>query len=107
MESTQSSEDHPTVPVVRIADLVSNLLCCTCCSKMNPQKWGKMVVDVGGTFHNFKDTRVWPGGAEGWDWKVNGTQHKPGILPADVQDILNAHPSLQAIVLSKGKLAQL
>jgi len=62
-----------------------------------------MVVDVGGKFHNFKDTRVWPGGAEGWDWKVNGTQHQPGILPADVQDILNAHPSLQAIVLSKGK----
>lgn len=48
----------------------------------------------------FKDTKVFPGGAQEWDWRETGTRHVPGIQPADVQELIEH--GAKAVVLSKG-----
>ena len=47
--------------------------------------WGRIEVEGHGAF---KDARIYPGGAEEWDWNETGTRHSPGIQPADVQKLL-------------------
>ena len=61
-------------------------------------KWG--VVRVAGFPADFKDVKLFPGGAREWDWNETGTRHKPGIQPADVQELLDH--GAQIVVLSKG-----
>jgi hypothetical protein len=48
--------------------------------------WGRLEVDGHGAF---KDAKVFPGGAREWDWSENGTSHNPGVLPADVEELLD------------------
>jgi len=48
----------------------------------------------------FKDAKVFLGGAREWDWREIGTRHKPGIQPADVQELIDH--GAKAVVLSKG-----
>ena len=48
----------------------------------------------------FKDARLYPGGAEEWDWNETGTSHEPGIQPADVEKLLERGASV--VILSKG-----
>jgi hypothetical protein len=64
--------------------------------------WGRMAVEGVG---RGKDFKLWPGGGRAWDWRETGTQHVPGIQPADVQELLEN--SCQAIVLSRGMLRRL
>ncbi|WP_308164820.1 Mth938-like domain-containing protein [Nonomuraea sediminis] len=59
--------------------------------------WGRMVVEGLG---EGKDFKLYPGGGRPWDWGETGTRHKPGIQPADVQELLD-HGS-QVIILSRG-----
>jgi len=47
-----------------------------------------------------KDFKLFPGGGRAWDWKETGTNHSPGIMPADVEELLE-HGS-QVVVLSRG-----
>jgi hypothetical protein len=47
-----------------------------------------------------KDFKLYPGGGREWDWRETGTQHVPGIQPADVAELLE-HGST-VIVLSRG-----
>jgi hypothetical protein len=47
-----------------------------------------------------KDFKLYPGGGRVWDWTENGTQHTPGILPADVAELLSHGARL--VVLSRG-----
>lgn len=47
-----------------------------------------------------KDFKLFPGGGRAWDWNETGTQHVPGIQPADVEELLE-HGS-EIIVLSRG-----
>ena len=61
-----------------------------------------MIIDGFGTGKDFK---LWPGGARKWDWSETGTQHTPGILPADVQELIEN--GSQVIVLSRGMLKRL
>jgi hypothetical protein len=35
-----------------------------------------------------KDFKLYPGGGRLWDWTETGTQHVPGIQPADVEELL-------------------
>ena len=64
--------------------------------------WGRMAIrDVG----DGKDFKLWPGGGRAWDWRETGTQHVPGIQPADVQELLDN--GCRTIVLSQGKLRRL
>jgi hypothetical protein len=64
--------------------------------------WGRIEVEGIGTF---RDAKVYPGGAREWDWNETGTAHKPGILPADVTELLDHGAT--TIVLSQGVLSQL
>lgn len=64
--------------------------------------WGRMMInDVG----SGKDFKLWPGGGREWDWRETGTQHEPGIQPADVEELLDR--GCGTIVLSRGKLLML
>lgn len=56
--------------------------------------WGRLVVDGHG---EFKDVKAFPGGAREWDWRETGTQHSPGIQPADVEELL-ARGALRVIL---------
>jgi hypothetical protein len=62
--------------------------------------WGKMEVTLGDHTLEFRDCKVWPGGAAAWDWRLTGTHHQPGTQPADIADIL-AH-DIDTMVLGRG-----
>ena len=64
--------------------------------------WGRVKVEGGGIF---KDVKLFPGGAREWNWDETGTQHNPGILPADVQELIDRGATV--VVLSKGMLGML
>jgi len=64
--------------------------------------WGRIEVEDGRTF---KDAKLWPGGVREWDWNETGTRHRPGIQPADVQELLEH--GAEVVVLSKGVLQAL
>lgn len=59
--------------------------------------WGRIEVEGHGAF---KDVKVFPGGARSWDWSETGTDHEPGIQPADVEELLEH--GARAVVLSRG-----
>ena len=67
--------------------------------------WGRMEVSLGGQTLHFKDCKVWPGGAAGWDWKETGTEHQPGIQPADLAAILEQ--GVEVLVLGCGVYSRL
>lgn len=52
-----------------------------------------------------KDFKLWPGGGRPWDWSETGTHHRPGIQPADVEELLDH--GARVIVLSRGMLKML
>lgn len=61
---------------------------------------GHMEVTIDGQTYRFKDCQVWPGGAQEWDWHRTGTRHRPGIQPADIEDILTR--DVDVVFLSRG-----
>ena len=65
--------------------------------------WGSIKVE--GQEKPFKDAKLFPGGSREWDWREAGTQHVPGILPADVEELLK-HGATE-VILSKGMYEQL
>ena len=65
--------------------------------------WGRL--DIEGYDHEFKDAKLYPGGARDWDWRETGTRHIPGIQPADVHELLQE--GAEVVVLSKGVQEQL
>jgi hypothetical protein len=65
-------------------------------------EWGQMDVEGVGSGKDFK---LWPGGGRSWDWNETGTQHDPGIQPADVDELLE-HGS-RVVILSRGQDLQL
>jgi hypothetical protein len=60
--------------------------------------WGRLEVE--GVDGPFKDAKLFPGGSRAWDWRETGTDHDPGIQPADVEELLENGAT--AVVLSKG-----
>jgi hypothetical protein len=58
--------------------------------------WGRLETESA----VFKDARLYPGGAEEWDWNETGTSHDPGIQPADVESLLERGSTV--VILSKG-----
>ena len=64
--------------------------------------WGRIEVEGGRTF---KDAKLWPGGVREWDWNETGTRHRPGVQPADVEELLEH--GAEVVVLSKGILQAL
>jgi hypothetical protein len=47
--------------------------------------WGNMQVSGLG---EGKDFKLWPGGGRAWNWIETDTHHVPGILPSDVEELL-------------------
>jgi len=65
---------------------------------VSDHSWGEITVEGLG---QFRDVKLWPGGAREWDWDETGTRHRPGIQPADVEELLAAGPDV--VVLSRGR----
>lgn len=59
--------------------------------------WGRM--EVQGESGPFRDAKLFPGGAREWDWNETGTEHDPGIQPADVEELLEH--GVTVVVLGK------
>jgi hypothetical protein len=64
--------------------------------------WGRIEVEDAGSF---RDAKLFPGGAREWDWRETGTEHTPGIQPADVAELLDHGAT--TVVLSQGMLKRL
>lgn len=47
--------------------------------------WG--YIDVEGQPRPFKDAKLYPGGAREWDWRETGTRRRPGVQPADAEEL--------------------
>jgi hypothetical protein len=67
--------------------------------RINHFSWGNIEIEDG---RRMKDAKVYPGGAREWDWRETGTRHIPGILPQDVEELLEN--GADEIILSKGVL---
>ncbi len=59
--------------------------------------WGVMEIEG---LASGKDFKLYPGGGRPWDWRETGTRHRPGIQPADVQELLEH--GCEVVVLSRG-----
>lgn len=59
--------------------------------------WGRMEIAGLGVG---KDFMLHPGGGKPWDWRESGTEHNPGIQPADVQYLIDH--GAEIVVLSLG-----
>ncbi len=59
--------------------------------------WGRIEVEGVGAGKDFK---LYPGGGREWDWRETGTQHDPGIQPADVEELIAN--GAEVVVLSRG-----
>jgi len=64
--------------------------------------WGHIEIEGLG---RFRDAKLWPGGGRAWDWRETGTDHRPGIQPEDVTELLAHGPDL--VVLSRGRRGRL
>lgn len=64
--------------------------------------WGRLEVEG---WKSFKDAKLFPGGSREWDWRETGTNHVPGIQPADVEELLEHGATI--VVLSKGMYERL
>ncbi|MDH3198759.1 MAG: Mth938-like domain-containing protein [Candidatus Krumholzibacteria bacterium] len=62
--------------------------------------WGS--VEIGGK-RKLRDAKLYPGGAREWNWDETGTAHAPGILPADVEELIAR--GAKVVVLSQGMLS--
>ena len=77
-----------------------------CClvkdKKCSPQithvSWGRLEVE--GKAGPYKDAKLFPGGSREWNWRETGTEHVPGIQPADAQELLDH--GAKVVVLSRG-----
>ncbi len=58
--------------------------------------WGRLETGDG----SFKDAKLFPGGAREWDWNETGTNHEPGIQPADVEELLEH--GVEVVVFGQG-----
>uniref|UniRef100_A0A2K6N4B4 Mth938 domain-containing protein n=2 Tax=Rhinopithecus TaxID=542827 RepID=A0A2K6N4B4_RHIBE len=60
--------------------------------------WGQMKIKGSNT--TYKDCKVWPGGSRTWDWRETGTEHSPGVQPADVKEVVEK--GVQTLVIGRG-----
>ncbi|XP_058681200.1 mth938 domain-containing protein isoform X3 [Ammospiza nelsoni] len=60
--------------------------------------WGQMKVK--GCSTTYKDCKVWPGGSRTWDWRETGTNHSPGVQPADLEEVVKK--GVKTVVIGRG-----
>ncbi|XP_032366559.1 mth938 domain-containing protein isoform X1 [Etheostoma spectabile] len=72
------------------------------CNMTSPEiaslSWGHMTVK--GCSSSYKDCKVWPGGSRAWDWRETGTNHTPGVQPADLEEVLKK--GIDLLVIGRG-----
>ena len=62
--------------------------------------WGKIsVVHPDGSFHEYRDAKIWPEGSSAWDWKETGTRHDPGVQISDLGGLVD---KADIIILTRG-----
>jgi hypothetical protein len=66
--------------------------------RINHVSWGRLEVE--GRAEPYKDAKLFPGGSREWNWRETGTNHVPGVQPADVQELLDH--GAEILVLSRG-----
>ena len=71
--------------------------------KITNLSWGKL--EVKDAKEVYKDAKLYPGGSRSWNWKETGTEHSPGIQPADVQELLEH--GARIIILARGTFGRL
>ncbi len=59
-------------------------------------QWGQIEVEG----QPYKDAKLFPGGSREWNWQETGTQHRPGIQPDDVTELLEK--GAKVVVLTQG-----
>ncbi len=69
--------------------------------KITELSWGSLETEAG----TFRDAKLWPGGGRGWDWNETGTDHTPGIQPADVEELLDN--GADVVVVGRGQQGRL
>ena len=67
--------------------------------------WGEIEVQVGEEIRRFRDCKLWPGGARGWDWNETGTDHATGIQVADVREVVEN--GTRVVILTRGQQGRL
>jgi len=60
-------------------------------------EWGHIETEDG---QRYKDAKLWPGGGREWDWRETGTRHRPGVQPADADELVEH--GAEEVVLSQG-----
>jgi hypothetical protein len=70
--------------------------------RITSDSWGTLEIEGLG---RLKDAKLWPGGGRTWNWKETGTDHRPGIQPADVEELV-AH-GVEVVILSRGRTGAL
>lgn len=60
-------------------------------------EWGRVHTAVG----KFRDVKMWPGGARGWDWNETGTHHSPGVQPADLRELVENGATI--VIVGRGQ----
>lgn len=64
--------------------------------------WGRMEIE---SIDRGKDFKLWPGGGRNWDWSEHGTEHRRGVPPAEVEELI-AQGS-RVVILTTGRLNRL
>ncbi len=65
------------------------------------ESWGRIVVEGHG---EFKDVKLWPGGASAWNWNESRTSHD-ALDPADVDELIDH--GAEVVILSEGRYGRL
>lgn len=64
--------------------------------------WGRIEVEG---FGEFKDVKLYPGGARPWNWQETGTEHSPGVQFTDVEELLDN--GAEEVILTRGVYGRL
>ena len=70
--------------------------------RITDESWGRLEIEGIG---RLKDAKLWPGGGRAWDWTETGTSHRPGVQPADVEELVEH--GAEIIILSRGRVGAL
>ncbi|XP_078103201.1 mth938 domain-containing protein [Sander vitreus] len=93
---TDSRNESPSTTVLLVLQKVAS------CNMTSPEiaslSWGHMTVK--GCSSSYKDCKVWPGGSRAWDWRETGTNHSPGVQPADLEEVLKK--GIDLLVIGRG-----
>jgi hypothetical protein len=64
--------------------------------------WGRLDIETIGRGRDFK---LWPGGGRSWDWSEHGTEHRLGVPPAEVEELIAK--GCRVVILTTGRLNRL